>query len=184
MQLNSSNLNPASLNHSNLNRSNLDLSKLEHLIHVEPQLPSGFRIVVLARPVTQNGVEEFYDILKHAALFESRSEATALSNRIKDAGRLNLEHWVWPLEPESKVLPKWRPSARLETLPRIAKEAAGTKKARAPIKTHVEHKLVPNADEDQQPWGEYWGYDPQDNSQPAGEPAPLPEVNKDYRRAA
>lgn len=81
----------------------------------------GFRVRVAWLP----GSDEGWEHLAHEALFREGFDAQRLADRITAKGEINLAHWTWV---PSKFAPiaflQDRPTARLETVPRPASEAA------------------------------------------------------------
>ena len=141
----------------------LKLGGLEWVLQAEPDLPCGFRIMLFVRP----DENDFYDLLYHSVLFEDRHDAECVKNRIARSLSINLAHWVWNYEPNSRILPKWRPTAELSTSlrPSSRKATTGLKttfSANIPMQ-NVHTDPYWSGGHSPQHHGEYWGLTARDN---------------------
>jgi hypothetical protein len=67
------------------------LEGMKRLIEVGEERRGGFRVSLSFCP----GMDEMWESLTHEALFEDKRDAVWLVERIKKAGAIHLEHWVW-----------------------------------------------------------------------------------------
>jgi hypothetical protein len=75
----------------------------------------GWRVELSFTP----GMDELWESIQHFALFECKDEAEALQARIRKAGQLDLDYWLWS---PSRCTPfgqlQEAPTAKNETTPR------------------------------------------------------------------